>query len=189
VGGLVGVNDGTVSNSLSKDRVTGNYYVGGLTGSSSGTVTSSYSTGNVTGSSVVASLVAINGWDGTVSDCYCTGSAAGDYYVAGLVGVNFGTVSKSYSSSNVTGYEYVGGLLAVNWGGTASDCFWDAETSGLAASAGGIGKTTAEMQSVATFLGAAWGISAVPPGMTNLASIWNIVDGQTYPFLSWQSAT
>jgi hypothetical protein len=189
VGGLVGGNDGTVSNSLSTDRVTGNYYVGGLVGSNSGTVTSSYSTGSVTGSSVVGSLVAINGWDGTVSDSYSAGSVAGDYYVGGLVGVNFGTVSKSYSSGNVAGHEYVGGLLAVNWGGTASNSFWDTETSGQATSAGGTGKTTAEMQNTTTFLGAAWDISAVAPGVTNPAYTWNIVNEQTYPLLSWQSAT
>ena len=189
VGGLVGGNNGTVSNSFSTDGVTGNYYVGGLTGSNSGTVTGSYSTGSVTGSSVVSSLVAINGWDGTVSDSYSAGSVAGNYYVGGLVGVNFGTVSKSYSSSNVTGHEYVGGLLAVNWGGTASNSLWDTDTSGQATSAGGTGKTTAEMQNIITFRGAAWDISAVAPGVTNSAFTWNIVNEQTYPLLTWQSAT
>jgi len=188
VGGLVGGNNGTVSNSLSTGSVTGNYYVGGLTGSNSGTVTSSYSTGSVTGSSIVSSLVGINGRDGTVSNSYSAGSAAGDYYVAGLVAVNFGTVNKSYCRGNVTGHEYVGGLLAVNWGGNASSSFWDMDASGQATSAGGIGKTTAEMRHIATFLGAAWDISPVSPGVTNTAFIWNLVNEQTYPFLSWQPA-
>jgi hypothetical protein len=189
VGGLVGGNDGTVSNSLSTGTVTGNYYVGGLTGSNSGTVTASYSTGSVTGSSIVSSLVGINGRDGTVSDSYSAGSAAGSYYVSGLVAVNFGTVSNSYCTGNVTGHEYVGGLLAVNWGVNASSSFWDTDASGQATSAGGIGKTTAEMQSITTFLGAAWDISAVAHGTTNPSFTWNLVDEQTYPFLSWQSAT
>jgi hypothetical protein len=187
IGGLVGGNDGTVSNSHSTGNVTGNYYVGGLVGSNSGTVSNSYSTGSVTGSSIVSGLVGINGWDGTVSNSYSTGSVAGNYYVGSLVGVNFGTVSNSYSRGNVTGHEYVGGLVGVNWGGTASNSFWDTETSGQATSTGGTGKTTAEMQDITTFLGAAWDICAVAPGATNPAYTWNIVHEQTYPFLSWQS--
>jgi hypothetical protein len=188
-GGLVGGNNGTVSNSYSTGSVTGNYYVGGLTGSNSGSVTISYSTGSVTGSSIVSSLVGINGRDGTVSNSYSAGSATGHYYVAGLAAVNFGTVNNSYSAANVTGQEYVGGLLAVNWGGNASSSFWDIETSGQVSSAGGTGKTTAEMQDIATFFGAAWDISAVALGVTKPAYTWNIVNEQTYPLLSWQSAT
>lgn len=188
-GGLVGGNNGTVSNSFSTGSVAGNYYVGGLTGSNSGTVTISYSTGSVTGSSIVSSLVGINGRDATVSNSYSTGGVAGDYYVAGLAAVNFGTVSNSYFSANVTGHEYVGGLLAVNWGGNASSSFWDTETSGQVASAGGTGKTTAEMQNIITFRGAGWDISAVTPGTSKSSYTWNIVNEQTYPLLSWQSAT
>jgi hypothetical protein len=189
LGGLVGGNNGTVSNSFSAGSATGNYYVGGLTGSNAGIVTSSYSTDTVTGSSIVSGLVGINGRDGTVSNSFSTGSAAGDYYVAGLAAVNFGTVNDSYSATNVTGNEYVGGLLAVNWGGNASSSFWDTQSSRQITSAGGIGKSTAEMQIIVTFRGAGWDISAVAAGTTNSAYTWNIVNEQTYPLLSWQSAT
>jgi hypothetical protein len=189
LGGLVGGNNGTVSNSFSAGSATGDYYVGGLTGSNAGIVTSSYSTDTVTGSSIVSGLVGINGRDGTVSNSFSTGGAAGDYYVAGLAAVNFGTVNDSYSVANVTGNEYVGGLLAVNWGGNASSSFWDTESSGQVTSAGGRGKTTTEMQSIVTFRGAGWDISAVAHSTTNSAYTWNIINGQTYPLLSWQSAT
>ncbi len=185
-GGLVGGNNGTVSNSFSAGSVAGSYYVGGLTGSNSGSITSSYSTNSVTGSSIVSSLVGINGRDGTVTNSFSTGSAAGHYYVAGLAAVNFGTVANSYSAANVTGNEYVGGLLAVNWGGSSNSSFWDTEASGQTTSAGGTGKTTAEMQDIITFLGAGWDISSVAPGVINPAYNWNLVNGQTYPFLSWQ---
>jgi len=184
VGGLVGSNYDTVSNSYSTGSVTGNYYVGALVGGNEGTMSNSYSTGSVTGNHYVGSLVGINGWDGTVSNSYSSGNVTGDEYVGGLVGVNFGTVSNSYSSGNVTGDEYVGGLVGVNWGGTVSNSFWDTKTSGQATSAGGTGKTTAEMQDIATFLGAAWDICAVAPGATNPAYTWNIVHEQTYPFLN-----
>jgi len=68
--------------------------------------------------------------------------------------------------------------------GTVSDSFWDTKTSGQATSAGGTGKTTAEMQDIATF--SAWDIITVTSGQTNPAYTWNIVDGGTYPFLSWE---
>ena len=52
---------------------------------------------------------------------------------------------------------------------------------------GGTGKTTAEMQDIATFSGATWDIVAVDnPGTRNPSYIWNIVDTETYPFLSWE---
>jgi hypothetical protein len=188
VGGLVGVNDDTVSNSYSTSSVTGNRYVSGLVASNSGSVTSSYSTGSVSGSYIVSGLVGINGWDSTVSNSYSTSSASGDYYVGGLVGVNFGTVSDSYSGGNVSGDENVGGLVGVNWGGIANNSFWDTETSGQATSAGGTGRTTAEMEDTTTFLEVTWDICPVAPGATNPACTWNIVHQQTYPFLSWQSA-
>ena len=187
VGGLVGSNYGTVSNSYSTGSVTGSYYVGALVGGKEGTVSNSHSTGSVTGNHYVGNLVGINGWDGTVSNSYSSGNVTGDEYVGGLVGVNFGTVSNSYSSGNVTGDEYVGGLVGVNLGGTVSNSFWDTKTSGQATSAGGTGKTTAEMQDLATFLEAAWDIFTVAPGAINFAYTWNIVHEQTYPFLSWQS--
>ncbi len=189
VGGLVGDNNGTLSDSFSIGSVTGNYYVGGLTGSNSGSITRSYSTNSVIGSSIVSGLVGINGRDGTVSNSFSTGSAYGNYYVAGLAAVNFGTATSSYSATNVTGHQYTGGLLAVNWGGNASSSLWDTETSGQVTSAGGTGRTTAEMQNVITFRGIGWDISTVAPGTTNPAYAWNIINQQTYPFLSWQSAT
>jgi hypothetical protein len=70
--------------------------------------------------------------------------------------------------------------------GTVGTSFWDTLTSGQATSAGGTGKTTAQMKDITTFSGAGWNITTVALNETNLAYIWNIVAGQTYPFLSWQ---
>jgi hypothetical protein len=62
------------------------------------------------------------------------------------------------------------------------------QTSGQATSDEGTGKTTIEMRNIATFAGVGWNIAEVlNPGDTDPAYVWNIVDGQTYPFLSWQS--
>jgi hypothetical protein len=225
VGGLVGVNDGAVSNSCSTGSVTGEDSIGGLVGSNGdyGAVSNSYSTGNVTGKEAVGGLVGVN-YFGIVSRSYSSGSVAGGYVVGGLVGGNAGDVSDCYSTGGVTGEDFIGGLMGTNGNGstvsnsystgsvicaghdclevgglvgvncppagencgTVSNSFWDTETSGQAISDGGTGKSTAEMKSIVTFTGAGWDIIAVALNQTNTTYIWNIVDGVTYPFPSWQ---
>jgi hypothetical protein len=87
----------------------------------------------------------------------------------------------------VTGNHTVGGLVGQNERSTVSNSFWDIETSGQATSDGGTGKTTAEIRNIGTFSGAGWDITAVAnPSTRNPSYIWNIVDDDTYPFLSWQ---
>ena len=96
-------------------NITGAYLVGGLVGGNDGTVSNSYSTGNVTGDDYVGGLVGYN-WKGTVSNSYSTGSVAGKWDVGGLVGISEGTVTNSYSSGSVTGWYSVGGLAGINEG-------------------------------------------------------------------------
>jgi len=193
VGGLVGLNNGIVNDSYFNGSVTGGSDAGGLVGGNehSGTVINSYSTGTVTGTRATGGLVGQN-WRGTVMNSYSTGNVAGDFLVGGLVGQNKayeegeGTITNSYSTGKVTGESAIGGLVGQN-SGTVIHSFWDYETSGRAYSDGGTVKTTAEMQNIATFSGATWDITIVAnPGIRNSSYIWNIVDGLTYPFLSWQ---
>ena len=95
IGGLVGRNRGTVSNSYSSGNVTGGQWgVGGLVGVNHGTVSNSYSTCNMIGNGAIGGLVGSNGF--TVSNSYSTGDVTGSYDIGGLVGVNHGTVSNSY---------------------------------------------------------------------------------------------
>jgi hypothetical protein len=144
---------------------------------------------NVTaiGYRTAGSLVGRN-YLGTVSNCYSTGNVTGDEGVGGLVGMNDqGTVSNCYSTGNVTGDEGVGGLVGMNDQGTVSNSFWDVQTCGQTGSDGGTGKTTAEMQDITTFTSAGWNIITVGNHDTRKPSYaWNIVDGESYPFLSWE---
>jgi hypothetical protein len=123
-----------------------------------------------------------------VSDSYSTGRVIGEVYVGGLVGVNYGgTVTTSYSTGSVTGQTEIGGLVGDGREeASVSNSFWDIQTSGQATSAGGTGRTTVQMQNIDTFSGVGWNIITVVPSVTNPVYIWNIVDGETYPFLSWQ---
>ncbi len=159
--------------SLINVSVRGNNYTGGLVGENAGTVSNSYITGNASGSKYVGGLVGYN--YGTVSNSYSTGSVRGNNYTGGLVGKNSGTVNNSYATGNVSGSKYVGGLVGEN-GGTVTASFWDVNTSGIGQSDGGTGLTTAEMKNKTTFLNAGW----------DFTNIWDIVDGQTYPFFKWQ---
>jgi hypothetical protein len=88
----------------------------------------------------------------------------------------------------VDGYKRVGGLVGINYW-RVRNSFWDTETSGQPTSDVGTGNTTEEMKDFATFTSAAWDICTVNHGETNPDCIWNIVDGETYPFLSWQSVS
>lgn len=188
VGGLVGGNEGTVRNSYAGGNVTGEWHsIGGLVGHSwEGTVSNSHASGSVNGGSRVGGLVGHNDHYATVATSYATGSVTGDSSVGGLVGYNRDTVSDSYASGSVSGNSSVGGLVGEN-DDIVTNSFWDRETSGMQVSDGGMGKTTVEMQDMATFLAVGWDIYAVAHGETDDAYAWNIIDGESYPFLSGKS--
>jgi len=195
-GGLIGGHwGGLVSNSYSTGDVSGQDGVGGLVGENhEGAIDCSYAAGNIAGSWSVGGLLGEN-HGGSVEDSYAAGTVTGAMFVGGLVGYNDGTILSSYANAGVDGEESVGGLAGWNgWQGTVSDSFWDIVTSGMGESAGGTGKTTVEMRAFATFtdtetegLDEPWDMVAVAPGETSEASVWNIVDGLTYPFLGWQA--
>jgi hypothetical protein len=190
--GYVGTG-GVVKNvGLENVNVKGGYAAGGLVGSNEGTVSNSYSTSPVSGGGNVGGLVGSN--EGTVSNSYSTSPVSSSLgQVGGLVGYNDGTVSNSYSTSPVVGGSYVGGLVGNDTGGVYNS-FWDMQTSGQATSAGGTGKTTESMKNVRTYTDVAWseGLSSAwdfvgnPYGDAGNGDIWGIDpdvnDG--YPFLA-----
>jgi hypothetical protein len=128
-------------------NITGNNNVGGLVGRNSGTVSNSYSTGNITGDINVGGLVGHYNWEGNISNSYSTGNVSGEEDVGGLVGYNNdGNISNSYSTGNVTGVDDVGGIIGYNLG-TVSNSYWDTEATGQSSSdGGGNGLTTSQMQ-------------------------------------------
>ena len=76
---------------------------------------------------------------------------------------------------------------ANEWEATVGNSFWDIETGRQATLVGGTGKTTVQMKNVATFSDAGWNITAAAsPDICNPSYVWNIIDGVTCPFLSWQ---
>ncbi|MFW6305686.1 MAG: GLUG motif-containing protein [Candidatus Saliniplasma sp.] len=136
---------------------------------------------DASGETRVGGLVGQNDGTAKIENCYATGDISGGGNVGGLVGVNDegtfteGTVENSYATGNVRGKEQVGGLVGYNFG-TVENSFWDIETSGIEDSDGGTGLTTDEMIQKETFTDADW----------DFDGNWDILEGETYPFLQWQ---
>jgi hypothetical protein len=71
-------------------------------------------------------------------------------------------------------------------GGGVEASFWDVQSSNQAASAGGTGLMTSEMQLADTFLSAGWDfIDELENGVDD---IWWIDEGSDYPRLWWELA-
>ena len=131
VGGVVGLNLGTVINCAFSGSVKGSgIYVGGVVGRNDGSVKNCYNTGTVTGSgSPVGGVVGYN--RGSVENCYNTGEVSGNSYVGGVVGDNGGTVKNCYNTGSVSGSEYVGGVVGENSGSsTVENCYNTGAVSG-----------------------------------------------------------
>jgi hypothetical protein len=189
IGGLIGYSAGNsakpIINCSVDCTVTGDAYVGGLVGQTGsgqnlmgGLISKCFVKGSVKGNvSRIGGLVGANGWQGIISNCYATNSVDGNSIVGGLVGSNFGSgsakISNCYSSGCVTGNTSTGGLVGDANSTDVTGSFWDTSTSGQSASAGGTGKTTAEMQMESTFRDAGW----------DFVDVWDIGENQTYPFL------
>jgi hypothetical protein len=172
-----------LSNCSSTGTVSGDRCVGGLAGLNEGTITTSHSTGVVTGYRFIGGLVGVNR-NGSVTTSYSTANVTGNEVVGGLVGTNQGSITMSYSIADVSGNWWVGGLVGNGVRGCVTDCFWNIETSGQTSSVGGTSKTTAEMQIASTFLEASWDL--VNETTNGTEDIWWILEGQDYPRLWWE---
>lgn len=180
IGGLVGTTTGRIVNCSSTGIVSGDQWVGGLIGVvSDSTVNTSFSRADVTGNMNVGGFVGkTSDQSAVINNCYATGSVSGNTNVGGLAGqVEQGRAYKCYSTGNVTGNQYVGGFTGrIRVLGNVTHCFWDTQKSGQTTSAGGTGKTTAQMQTVNTFTSAGW----------DFWNTWTICEGMNSPVLIWQ---
>jgi filamentous hemagglutinin family protein len=179
--GLFGLTQSTSIRNLGLvgGSITGADFVGAIAGQGCCTTfTNVYSTAAVRGNDEVGGLVGELS-DGGITDSYATGAVTGNDRVGGLVGMSLdGTITRAYSTGLVTATGTAGGLVAEQFGTAATNSsYWNVTTSGQAASAGGTGKTTAQMMQAATFAG--WDIAA-QGGST---AVWRIYEGQTGPLL------
>jgi len=139
VGGLAGVNDGTIaSSSVNATTSIGNTYVGGIVGDNEGSIITSYATGSVQGDRHLCGggLVSFN--TGTITNSYATASISdsqGDRQAVpsagGFACKNEGSIDDSYSTGSVVieNDPSVGGF-ACSSGSSVTNDYWDTTTSG-----------------------------------------------------------
>jgi hypothetical protein len=195
-GGLIAINRGTVVRCYAIGNVSGVLWVGGLVGGNDneGTLIECYSLGSILGSALVGGLAGKNNmYYGKIINCYSRSTVDGSFgKVGGLVGENLGEIINSHSTGSVTSNGMEGGLvgndfwsdMGQSWRGMTVDSFWDTEASGQSSSAGGTGKTTAQMKTKSTFTSAGWDF--VGEVINGPNDIWKICEGTNYPKLSWQ---
>jgi hypothetical protein len=190
VGGLIGIagcecfpSAAMVTDSYAGCDVDGEISVGGLVGRNgdTGTVTRCYATGNVSGEDLTGGLVGAS--SGRISNCYATSDACGVDKTGGLMGIHYimvmGRVENCFSTGRVSGSQYTGGFAGYIAGASVTKCFWNSEVNphvngiGNTTDPNVISKTTAEMMTESTFTDASW----------DFVEVWDIGEGQTYPFL------
>lgn len=157
--------------------------VGGLAGVNNGTVNNCYTTGIVVGKSSVGGLIGFND-SGSLSNCYSAGSVSGSSNIGGLAGENRASIANCYASSVTASENHgIGGLVGHNrdaWG--ISNSFWDTGRTRVSSGDGGSGRTTAEMQDPNTFVGAGWDF--VGEAENGTSEIWRMPSAGGYPALS-----
>jgi len=145
VGGLFAENNAQISQCYSSGQVLANnplnkyLYAGGLVGRhNSGPISDSFSRATLTAS---GSRTSAGGFLGRQIDAH---------------------VYRSYSTGSITGAVLKGGFCHLaSAPANIIGCFWDTESSGIATSAAGTGKTTAQMKTKSTFTDAGWDFSTV----------------------------
>ena len=187
-GGLVALNNGTISHCYSNASVTSRQYLGGLVGHNAGFITNSFATGSVTAQNSnnfsAGGFVGKNNGDGIIENCYSTGNVTRLYNAqisfGGFVGLNDGKIRNSYS----TGKVIYGSTVQSNKGfcGEVQNYdkyemtgnFWNVTTSEATSTFGdAAGITTTQMQTQSTFTNAGW----------DFTTIWAIgIENEGFPY-------
>lgn len=184
VGGLVGANSGTITNCCASGEITGTRYLGGLVGFNTRYIYNSYAQVDATGTDThVGGLVGYVANGSIIRNSYAIGRIQGASKVGGLIGeteiLTGSAIEDTYSAGTVIIVGYSGGLIGVNQDTNHLNVhysYWDNEVgSAVDISSGGEGKTTNEMSQEVTFIG--W----------DFMDIWIIDEGDTYPYLKWQT--
>lgn len=158
-GGLVGYLGRLQNNFMTGSVVGASDKIGGLVGINNSNIFSCYAECSVQGNDQVGGLIGCHDIS-SVHDCYAVGSVSGNKCVGGLIGLSgldfAPQIYNCYASGLVVGKIDTGGLVGQNVHGYIARSFWDTQTTGQLISAGGVGKTTDQMQTMSTFIDVGW---------------------------------
>jgi hypothetical protein len=154
VGGVCGMNTGSIVRCSNAASVSSSHDAGGICGWGTGTtqsvygiVNACYNTGDISGHFYVAGIC---GYQGIITACYNTGSISGYQSVGGICGNSFerlvkacynkGVISgnnsvggicglgsvihESYNTGSVWGEQHVGGICGYHISGLPTQCYW-----------------------------------------------------------------
>lgn len=196
VGGLIGNSSSPISQCYTTGNVTASgddSYTAGLVAYTTATVDNCYSTANANGTLYTAGLVGYT--FSTVDKCYAKGDITGVMYGAGVVGEMDGAAAATtncvavnntitLSAQSSWGCRVIGGFkngcsepnlsnFALNTMQVSLNGVPQRKTDD---NIEGIAKTNAELMHSALYEGISW----------NMSEIWNIDEGQIYPYLLWE---
>lgn len=123
VGGIAGVNKGTIINCTSGVGINGKCCLGGIAGYNreTGTIQNCQNVGYVAGftdddgeNEFVGGIVGKN--NGVANGCGNTGNVSGNEEVGGVAGENKGNVTKCRNTGDVSGNQDIGGVIGCNFG-------------------------------------------------------------------------
>ena len=126
VGGIAGLNSGSIEDAVNEGNVTGEAFVGGISGANkAGSIKNAGNIGEVKankaqdGFGLAGGIAGYNYNGGIITASYNQGSVSGiGICVGGIVGLsNGGRIDNSYNSGSITGVQYVGGIVGSNGSG------------------------------------------------------------------------
>uniref|UniRef100_A0A6M3JD03 Putative peptidase n=1 Tax=viral metagenome TaxID=1070528 RepID=A0A6M3JD03_9ZZZZ len=186
---------------------TGGGFAGGFAGFAiDATFNSCYATGNVAAGNGIGGFVgSASGVSGgiTFTDCYAWGNSTALNVVEGEVGGFAGeayndadiTFTNCYSIGTVSGPTYTGGFIGHSHASlTASNCYWDTESSGIATTDQnkGTGRDTASMKTKTDYAGTwdfvtIWLMADYIPAVD---AYWEALDSSTdIRLIPWEHST
>lgn len=164
--------------------------MGGLVGYNSQTISESFSTASVTGNTMFGRTGGLVGYNvGGIWDSYAQGPVIGNGSVGGLIGQDYNYfglgVKNSYATGLVTCSFSCGGLIGTYSMGPPTgveSSYWDYQTTTISGDPRdplfiGTETSTTNMKKEVTFIG--W----------NFSEIWQICEGTSYPFLRREGRT
>lgn len=178
VGGFCGLNGtGSILESSATTSVTGSESkVGGFCGHNAASISKCFSRSSVAGTATyIGGFCGLNGTGRAITDCFSVGTVTANN-AGGFCGWNDGTLTSCYAMGRIVGSSSRG-FCRTNTR-TITNCFWNTETSGTLVSSGGTGKTTSEMQSLATFTDVGWDFTGET--INGINDIWEL---KTFPVL------
>ncbi|MFT4326329.1 MAG: hypothetical protein ACMXYK_02410 [Candidatus Woesearchaeota archaeon] len=167
---------------LKNVSITGNEYTGGITGYAVGVWNANSIierikvTGTITGEGNTGGITGYSGSQSLLTNIYSKVHINGEWASGGISGANWGgIITNSYTY--VT-HSAGGGKGGITGGGTSgvTDSYWNTDLH--ATSSTGEGRTTSELQDIATFTG--WNIAIIGDYTDE---IWKIDDGNESPRL------